>query len=96
MSARLGALRADLVQVISLEWLKWLRRPLVSQEKRGIEPIKRAAIQRELIGVHLRSPTDKNLEDDSVDGRNLPVMPEPEHDRKVGNSPKRRPSLRPI
>ena len=67
----------NLVQIISHEWLKWLRRPLISNEKaRRIEPIKEATIQREQTGVHLRSPTDKNLEGDCVHDRNLTEMPE--------------------
>jgi len=52
---------SNLVEVISFEWLKWLRRPKIEQQKVAqIESVGHAPT-----GGHLVAPTDIRLEDDS-------------------------------
>ena len=61
----------NLVEVISFEWLKWLRRPKGNQQKlTQNEPV-----GQEPIGGHLVAPTDNRLEDDSGDAGNHAAAP---------------------
>jgi hypothetical protein len=60
----------NLVEVISFEWLKWLRRPKGDQQVARIEPVGRGPI-----GGHLFAPTDNRLEDDGGDASDRAAVP---------------------